>query len=287
MKVLVTGAGGQLAWELQRSIPEHDHVYFCPRSELDISDEQSVSHFIETNGIQAVINAAAYTAVDKAESEAESAKRVNDIGAQILAKTCKEHDAYLLHISTDFVFNGQNNRPYKPEQPREPLGVYGQTKAAGEIAIEQSTLSDWAIIRTAWVYSSHGANFVKTMLRLMNDKHELNIVVDQIGTPTWAKGLADTCWQALDTKLTGIHHWTDDGVCSWYDFAVAIKREGLKLGLLKNDIPIFPIPASKYPTPAERPHYSVLDKTSFLNAIPLAQPKHWQDQLNDMLKELC
>lgn len=286
MKVLVTGAGGQLAWELQRSIPEHHQVFFCSRSELNICDEEKVANFVSSNNIEAVINAAAYTAVDKAESESDRAKSVNELGSKNLANVCAKYESRLLHISTDFVFNGQNHLPYSPEHLRDPLGVYGQTKAAGEIAIEQSALNDWAIIRTAWVYSSHGANFVKTMLRLMNDKPELNIVSDQIGTPTWAKGLAQTCWHALDNKLQGIHHWTDDGVCSWYDFAMAIKRLGLDFGLIKKDIEIKPIPARKYPTPAARPHFSVLDKSSILEAIPENKARHWQDQLSDMLKEL-
>lgn len=286
MNILITGAGGQLAWELERSVPEHHTCYFLSRSQLDISRADMVDSFFLTHKIDAVINAAAYTAVDKAESDHEKAHAVNHLGVLNLTNTCIAHGAYLLHISTDFVFNGQAYTAYQPDHTRQPLGVYGKSKLHGEMAIEQSTLTDWAIIRTAWVYSSHGNNFVKTMLRLMSEKPNLGIVVDQIGTPTWAAGLANMCWQSIDTKLSGAHHWSDAGVASWYDFAVAIKKIGLRLGLLSKDITLSPIAASQYPTPAARPSFSVLNKDSFVNSIDGAHVIHWQEQLESMMSEL-
>ena len=286
MKVLVTGANGQLAWELKRTLPEHHEAIFCSRNDLDISDISSVDDFFSKNQIEGVINAAAYTAVDKAESEQDAATKTNSIGPKNLAEACAKHNSYLLHISTDFVFDGQSNTAYPSTHKRAPLGVYGRTKADGEIAIEQSQLNKWAIIRTAWVYSSHGNNFVKTMLRLMAEKPELSVVADQIGTPTWAHGLAKTCWSALDEQLLGIHHWTDNGITSWYDFAVAIQRIALQHGLLDIKIPIKPIPAKNYPTPAQRPNFSALDKTSIIDASSDLNPKHWQEQLEEMLLEL-
>lgn len=286
MNILVTGAGGQLAWELERSAPPHHTCHFLSRSQLDISHADRVNAFFLTHNIDAVINAAAYTAVDKAESDSEAAYAVNHLGPLNLTNACIAHNAYLLHISTDFVFNGQACTAYPPNHERKPLGVYGQSKCHGEMAIEQSLLKDWAIIRTAWVYSSHGNNFVKTMLRLMSEKPNLGIVVDQIGTPTWAAGLADICWKSVDAKLSGAHHWSDAGVASWYDFAVAIKKIGLHLGLLTQNIDISPIAASQYPTPAERPHFSVLNKDSLVEAIDHTDVIHWQEQLESMMSEL-
>ena len=286
MNILVTGAGGQLAWELERSAPSHHTCHFLSRSQLDISHADRVNAFFLTHKIDAVINAAAYTAVDKAESDTEKAYAVNHFGPLNLANACAAHHAYLLHISTDFVFDGQAYTAYQPDHVRKPLGIYGKSKLQGEMAIEQSPLKEWAIIRTAWVYSSHGNNFVKTMLRLMSEKPSLGIVGDQIGTPTWAAGLANMCWKSVDAKLSGVHHWSDAGVASWYDFAVAIKKTGLRLGLLSNDIAISPIAASQYPTPAARPHFSVLNKDSLVDSIDNTSVVHWQEQLESMMSEL-
>ena len=286
MNILVTGAGGQLAWELERSVPSHHTCHFLSRSQLDISNTDMVNAYFLEHKVDAVINAAAYTAVDNAESDSDKAYEVNHLGPLNLANACITHGAYLLHISTDFVFNGQAYTAYQPDHECKPLGVYGKSKLQGEMAIEQSLLKNWAIIRTAWVYSSHGNNFVKTMLRLMSEKPSLGIVVDQIGTPTWAAGLADICWKSVDTKLSGIHHWSDAGVASWYDFAVAIKKIGLSLGLLARDIDISPIAASQYPTPAERPHFGVLNKDSLVGSIENSNVIHWQEQLESMMSEL-
>ncbi len=283
-KVLVTGAG-QLAWELARTCPSDVELIALPRAELDIADEAQVASCIEKYQPDAVINAAAYTAVDKAEQERDVAQAVNEKGPGYLAKYCQKAGAYFLHISTDFVFDGSASRPYSPSSPKSPLGVYGETKSAGEEAIAEHMDKHWAVIRTAWVYSSHGNNFVKTMLRLMADKPALGVVGDQVGTPTWAKGLAEVCWEALSLKAEGVYHWTDSGVASWYDFAVAIQRTGRSLGLLDTEIPINSITTEDYPTPAQRPAYSVLDKKKILETLPV-KAVHWQDQLQLMMAEL-
>ncbi len=284
IKVLVTGAG-QLAWELARTCPSNVALIALSRSELDISDEAQVASCIEKHRPNAVINAAAYTAVDKAEQERDIASAVNEKGPEYLAKYCQQAGAYFLHVSTDFVFDGSASKPYSPDSPKSPLGVYGETKSSGEDAIAAQMDKHWAIIRTAWVYSSHGNNFVKTMLRLMAEKPALGVVGDQVGTPTWAKGLAEACWAALAQKLEGVYHWTDSGVASWYDFAVAIQHAGVSLGLLDGEIPINSIATEDYPTPAKRPSYSVLDKQKILDALPV-KTVHWQDQLRSMMAEL-
>ena len=232
-----------------------------------------------------IINAAAYTAVDKAEQEKDLAFRINDHAVRDIAGLCQENKIRLVHISTDFVFSGKHFQPYLPEDPSEPLSVYGLSKQKGEQAVAEILAGCALTIRTAWLYSIHGNNFVKTMLSLMRDKPSLTVIDEQIGTPTWANGLAKALWSALENRLTGIFHWTDAGVASWYDFAVAIQEEALNIGLLEKAIPILPVPSSRFPTPAERPMYSVLDKTSFWQALNIT-PVHWRVQLRTMLKEL-
>lgn len=285
IKVVVTGAG-QLAWELQRTAPQNIEFIGLARAELDITNADQVNKCIEETQPTAVINAAAYTAVDKAESDKQQAFAVNCDGPAHLAKACKSINAYFLHVSTDFVFNGLSTQPYSPDDEKHPLGVYGESKAAGEESVANIMGNDWAVIRTAWVYSSYGNNFVKTMLRLMSEKPELGVVGDQIGTPTWAKGLAEVCWQAVEKKIEGLYHWSDAGVASWYDFAVAIQRLGIEQGLLSSPIPIKSIATQDYPTPAARPAYSVLNKNKALQVLPEIGIVHWQDQLKNMMREL-
>ena len=191
-----------------------------------------------------------------------------------------------MHVSTDYVFNGHKGSPYLTDDAIEPQGVYGKTKADGEKALLDLLPNSSCLIRTAWVYSSHGNNFVKTMLRLMADKPQLSVIDDQIGTPTWAKGLAEVCVNAAQNQTQGVYHWTDEGVASWYDFALAIQELGIEKGLLSSAIPVLPIPSSQYPTPATRPHYSVLDKTSAREAFASCNPTHWRKQLSSMMDEL-
>ena len=211
---------------------------------------------------------------------------INATAVEHLATVAKELAIPLVHVSTDYVFNGDKGSPYLPDDEYEPLGVYGQTKAEGEQAIMLIYPEGSCVLRTSWVYSSHGNNFVKTMLRLMNEKPELGVIDDQIGTPTWAKGLAQACLYAAKQPVTGMHHWTDLGVCSWYDFAVAIQQIALQLGLVEKAIPINPIPTSAYPTPAKRPSYSVLDKVSLNSDFKTVPKAHWQVQLQQMMEEL-
>jgi dTDP-4-dehydrorhamnose reductase len=284
MKILVTGSNGQLGWELQRSQPTAVNVVWTDVAELDIANLAAVNKLVQSVKPEVIINAAAYTAVDRAEAESELSFKINRDGAGNLAKAAQLMGSRILHVSTDFVFDGQG-KPYQPADAVNPLSVYGASKSEGEQAV--LTECDKAlVVRTAWVYCSHGGNFVKTMLKLMAEKPALNVVCDQVGSPTWAKGLATTLWaySQLPNAATGIVHYTDSGVASWYDFAVAIQEEALALGLLKEAVPITPISASQYPTPAKRPGFSVLDKASSMAVVGNAP--HWRVQLREMLKEL-
>jgi dTDP-4-dehydrorhamnose reductase len=286
MKVVITGKGGQLAWELEQIAPQGLEVISFGRKELDVSNESQVLEFIAKIKPDVLINAAAYTAVDKAEEDIDAAYAVNELGTKYLATACKSINARLLHVSTDFVFDGKSTTPYQTYSNPNPINVYGATKLAGEIALQAILPESSVIVRTAWVYSANGNNFVKSMLRLMQDKPQLGIIYDQVGSPTWAKGLAQWLWAVVDKpEVTGCYHWTDAGVASWYDFAIAIQELGIEKGLLKKVIPILPIPSSAYPTPAKRPAFSVIDKKtaeakSGLNTV------HWRKQLSSMMDDL-
>ena len=286
MKVLITGAGGQVGWELQQTVSTDIEITALHRVELDIADQAAVMSVIKELQPDLVINAAAYTAVDKAEEEVDRAYKVNVDGAANIARAVEDCSARLIHISTDFVFDGTGTKPYLPGDEPKPSGVYGTSKLQGERAVMAETSGRAVILRTAWVYSVHGSNFVQTMLRLMAEREELGVVDDQVGTPTWAKELAKTIWLiAGKTDMQGTYHWTDDGKASWYDFALAIQEEAYGLGLLQKTIPIKPIKTEEYPTPARRPAYSVLDKTSTLEALDCKAP-HWRESLIKMLIEL-
>ena len=288
-KVLVVGAGGQLGQELQRTSGPDIECLPMTRAQLDVADLAVVTQCLAAVAPQLVINAAAYTAVDKAESEVDAAQRGNVAGPLALAQACAQQGVRLIHISTDFVFDGSASQPYKPDAATAPLGEYGRSKRAGELAV-QSVIPQALILRTGWVYSRYGSNFVKTMLRLMSERDDLAVVADQVGTPTWAHGLAEAVWAcAARPQLSGIYHWSDAGVCSWYDFACAIYEEGRAVGLLNNEVAVKPIAASSYPTLAHRPAYSVLDKANSWREFEL-QGVPWRDQLRSMLldmKEHC
>jgi len=286
MKVLIAGAYGQLGWELQRSVPDGIESVALSSSELDITNGKEVDETVDRGCPRVIINAAAYTAVDKAEEEPQRAFAVNAQGAANLASAAQKIGARFIHISTDFIFDGCKSSPYLPTDQANPTGVYGKSKLAGEQkVIEINGLKQCALVRTAWVYSSHGHNFVKTMLRLMAERDHLGIVDDQVGTPTWAKTLAEAVWKLAVTDQDGIFHWTDAGVASWYDFAVAIQEEALSLELLKNKCAIVPIGTDDYPLPAKRPPFSVLDKSATWSKIGLSG-QHWRQSLRNMLKEL-
>ncbi|MFY8327042.1 dTDP-4-dehydrorhamnose reductase [Pseudoalteromonas sp. ZZD1] len=263
MNVLIIGKNGQVAWELQQTCPNHITAHAYGRNEINITDPQSIEHVIAQLNPAVIINASAYTAVDKAESEQDEAYLINATAVEYLAKAATKHGIRLLHISTDFVFDGTNNTPYKVDDQTNPINVYGASKLAGELAIKAHCATNSAIVRTSWVYSSHGNNFVKTMLRLMAEKDELNVVSDQIGCPTNANGLAKYLWQLAEQEtLEPIYHYSDLGVASWYDFAVGIQDSALEQGLLDKKIPIKPIASSAYPTPAIRPVYSLMQQSA-------------------------
>ena len=281
-KLVVIGKSGQLAWEIARLVPE---AVCLGREDVDITSSEDIAAKLDKVKPDAVINASAYTAVDKAESDQENAYLLNQTAVANLATYCKSHNVFFVHVSTDYVFNGEKGSPYTVDDAIEPQGMYGKTKAAGEAEVTSVLPESSAILRTSWVYSSHGNNFVKTMLRLMAEKPQLGVIDDQIGSPTWAKGLARACVEAASHRTAGIYHWSDEGVCSWYDFAIAIQQLGLERGLLEQAVPVKPIPSSAYPTPAKRPLYSVLDKT--LTRETFTSPlNHWREQLSAMMDEL-
>ncbi|MEW5791497.1 MAG: dTDP-4-dehydrorhamnose reductase [Pseudomonadota bacterium] len=286
MRILITGAKGQLGQELQRTAPPDAVLLALDSGGLDITRADAVEQVAANFRPDLIINAAAYTAVDKAESDADKAYAVNADGAGNLATVAAGRGARLIHVSTDFVFNGKQSTPYQPEDAADPLGVYGASKWEGEKRVGEISGGQALILRTAWVHSAYGANFVKTMLRLMAERDSLGVVADQIGTPTWARTLAQAIWAAAaKPALQGVYHWTDAGVASWYDFAVAIQEEALALGLLQREIPVRPICTQDYPTPARRPAYSVLDKSKSWADLDLA-PIHWRQGLREMLTEL-
>ena len=292
MNILIIGKSGQLANELLATTPKGVNVQCLGRTQLDIISASDVLAAFQTFKPSVVINASAYTAVDKAESEPEAAYAVNSQAVENIAKACKQVGARLLHVSTDFVF-GNNSAltaggiaPLLPSSPVEPISVYGASKLAGEQHVLKLLPDASVIVRTAWVYSRYGNNFVKTMLRLMAEKPELGVIADQIGTPTWAKGLAQWLWAVVaKADIKGVYHWTDAGAASWYDFAIAIQELGLAKGLLTKEIPIKAIPTASYPTPAKRPGYSVLDKSTAEQAAGISA-RHWRKQLENMLDEL-
>ncbi len=283
--VLITGSErGQLYYELVRSLP-NDFTQLVPEERVDISEAVAVENVVAELQPQLIINAAAYTAVDNAETDTERAFAVNSQGVENLANTAKAHGATLIHVSTDFVFGESDGKPFATTAECKPNSVYGESKLAGEKALLKILPDDSAIVRTAWVYSSHGNNFVKTMLRLMQEKQELGIIADQVGSPTWAKALAQALWHAARKNTTGIHHWTGAGVASWYDFAVAIYEEGRTMGLLSKDVVINPLTTKQYPTPASRPAYSVLSLDKTWEALEL-QADQWRVELRNMMREL-
>lgn len=285
IKVVITGSDGQLGYELQKNAPADVETIACTRRELDIVDAAQVNAVLDAERPDVIINAAAYTDVDRAETQVRQAFAVNESGAANIARSAYRLGARLVHISTDFVFDGKRSVPYRPEDAPAPLNVYGASKAAGEKAVTAACPAA-LILRTAWLYSVHGRNFVKTMLRLLSERERLAVVGDQVGTPSSAGQLASAIYAALRKPgLRGIYHWTDAGVASWYDFAVAIQYEACRLELLDKVIPISPISTVDYPMPAARPFYSVLDKTASWKDFGVV-PVHWQQALRNTLRDL-
>jgi len=283
VKVLVTGSNGQLGWELERTRPETIDGLFADRNDLDIADYERVLEYTRKHRPDVIVNAAAYTAVDKAEEEPEKAFLVNEAGARNIALAAKEIGARVIQISTDFVFDGKKSTPYTPEDEPNPINVYGKSKLAGEKAVLELLPEQSIVLRTAWLYSSHGHNFVKTMLRLMKEKDEIKVVCDQIGTPTWARGLAEVVWKFCKRgDLSGIYHWTDGGVASWYDFAVAVKEFGSEFNLLPKDGFVLAVGSIDFISLANRPSFGLLDKSKTWLELEIV-PNHWRVQLRHLL----
>jgi dTDP-4-dehydrorhamnose reductase len=265
--------------------PDATQVLTVSHQELDIADNRAVGEYVRSHSPDVIINAAAHTAVDRAESEPDLARKINADGPRHLAEAARETGARLIHISTDFVFDGAASKPYKPEAATNPLSVYGSTKLAGEKGVLETLPDRSVVVRTAWVYAATGSNFVRTMLRVMKASGAVRVVADQVGTPTAAGAFAETLWGIVARpEVKGLHHWTDAGVASWYDFAVAIAEEGAQLGLVPDQVTVTPIGTADYPTPARRPSYSVLDKSS-LTALGLV-PAHWRKRLRGVLGEM-
>lgn len=284
-KIVILGANGQLGLTLQQHFNALDQdVVALGRQDLDIADETALRKTLGELAPDIIINAAAYTAVDQAETDDLDARAANAAGPKHLARWVKEQNSWLLHISTDFVFSGRSHRPYTPDDQTDPLSIYGRTKLEGELHVRYLARDNSLVLRTSWVYSPYGGNFLKTMLRLMAEKDSLNVVDDQIGTPTSTLGLARCIAAAIDRRPVGILHWTDAGVASWYDFAVAIQDEAIRQGLLERAIPINPIPTTAYPTPARRPSFSVLDKADTIAALD-CHPQHWQRELAHVMQQ--
>lgn len=281
MKALILGAGGQVGRALGATAPDGTTVIALDRTGCDIGEPAQIERAIAGAGADIVFNAAAYTAVDRAESEPDAAERLNGLAPPLIAEAARRAGARLVHISTDFVFDGKAARPYRPDDAPAPLSVYGRTKLAGESGLGPDAL----IVRTAWVYAATGANFVATMIRLMRDRERLGVVADQIGTPTSATSLAGALWALVAAGAKGIHHYTDAGVASWYDFAVAIEEEGRAACLLDRPTAVDPIATADYPTAATRPAFAVLDKSATWAALGAAPP-HWRVNLRAVLRDM-
>lgn len=282
MNILVTGANGQLGNEMQVLAKENlQHTYFFTDvQELDICDEQAVYAYVSERKIDVIVNCAAYTAVDKAEDDAEFCDKLNNVAPGYLARAAQANGAAMIQVSTDYVFDGTAHIPYTEDQPTCPTSVYGSTKLAGEQNV-MNHCEKAMVIRTAWLYSIYGNNFVKTMIRLGRERESLGVIFDQIGTPTYANDLALAIFAALNKGIVrGIYHFSDEGVCSWYDFTIAIHRlAGITSCKVK------PLHTADYPAKAPRPHYSVLDKTKIKEIFGIEIP-HWEESLKRCINQL-
>jgi dTDP-4-dehydrorhamnose reductase len=278
MKVVVTGAAGQLGQDVLLELERKNHQAIgTDREQLDITNEEDVIAFISDVKPDVILHCAAYTNVDAAEEDEETAYQVNGIGTKNLALAAKQTGAKMLYISTDYVFNGTASEPYEVEQPTEPLGSYGRTKLAGEVFV-QDILEQFFIVRTAWVFGAHGHNFVKTMLRLSKERGEVGVVHDQVGSPTYTVDLAKFMVELMETDKFGIYHATNSGVCSWYEFAVEIFNQA---GL---NVKVNPLTTEQFPRPAARPKYSVLSKKK-IEQKGLTPLRDWKSALNAYLTE--
>jgi dTDP-4-dehydrorhamnose reductase len=291
LRVLLTGRDGQLGQALVAAAPPHWQLIACGRSDLDLADPEACRRAVRQHRPDWVLNAGAYTAVDRAESEPELALAVNAGAPQAFAETLADLGGRLLQVSTDFVFDGEQGHPYRAGQAVAPLGVYGASKAEGERRIAGLLQVDRAcVLRTSWVYGPVGRNFCLTMLRLHEQRaaadQPLSVVADQVGCPTATTGLAAACIAAIERGVSGLQHWSDAGAASWYDFAVAIGELGVTAGLLQRAAAVLPIATAEYPTPARRPSYSLLDCAQTRQLLGLA-PQHWRSALAEVLALLA
>ena len=282
MNILITGSNGQLGNEMQisaKNFPNH-HFIYTDVAELDICDKEALNAFVKSNDVNMIVNCAAYTAVDKAEDDVELCYKINAEAVKNIGEMATANNAKVIHVSTDYVFDGTNYVPYTEDMPVCPSSVYGKSKLAGEEAL-MSTCSNTVIIRTAWLYSSFGNNFVKTMIKLGTERESLNVIFDQVGSPTYAADLADAIMKIISHTdfIPGIYHYSNEGVCSWYDFTKSIHR--------KSDITcnVQAIETKDYPTRTPRPHYSVLNKAKIKSTYGIAVP-HWEDSLDKCLSIL-
>jgi len=283
VRVLVLG-GGQIARAVVAAAPAQHEVVIRTHTDLDLVDENEMARALAAVRADWIVNAAAYTAVDLAEDQPAQANAVNDTAVASLVREAERAGSRLLHLSTDFVFDGESKRAYLPTDRTNPRSVYGSSKLGGENHVVAGGTG--VVLRTSWVYAASGKNFVLTMLRLMREKDQISVVCDQIGSPTWAASDAAAIWGLIEAHAAaGIYHWTDLGVASWYDFAVAIQEEALTRGLLTRAVPISPIYSSEYPTRAIRPAFSVLDSAATRSLIKV-QAAHWRHNLRMMLDEL-
>jgi dTDP-4-dehydrorhamnose reductase len=285
LKVLVLGGAGQVARAVSSTVPEQHKITVKSHEALDIADAVAVDQMLESLRPDWVVNAAAYTWVDRAEDEREKAFEVNDTAVGVLERAASRTGCRLLHLSTDFVFDGRSNLAYLPTDETNPLTVYGLSKRDGELKVLNG-VGNGIVLRTAWVYAASGRNFVLTMLRLMAEREEVKVVCDQIGTPTSAASVASAIWGLIDAKApSGAYHWTDLGIASWYDFAVAIQDEALVRGLLQRTARVMPIPTSDFPARARRPTFSVLNSESTRTLIKKSA-QHWRHNLREMLDDV-
>lgn len=280
MRVLITGASGQLGGALQRTAPAWADVNAIDAEDVDLTDAPMLTARLVVEAPDVIINAAAYTAVDKAEDDEALARAINAEAVALMVEAMAGTGGKVVHVSTDYVFDGTSASPYPPDAPRNPQSAYGRTKAEGEDHLRAEDL----LVRTAWVYEAGGANFVRTMIRLMKEREELGVVADQVGAPTWATGLARTIWALVEKGATGTFHHCDDGAISWHDFAVAIAEEAHALGLVTRIPPIKALTTAEYPTAARRPAFSLLD-CSATRAFLGDQPVPWRTNLRLMLEE--
>jgi dTDP-4-dehydrorhamnose reductase len=281
VKALVTGAGGQLGRALVAAAPAGTEPRAVAHGELDIADAAAVAALMQSVAPEVVLNAAAFTGVDAAQSAPEAAARANALGPEVLAAACRRAGAWLVHVSSDYVFDGAQSRPYDPQARPNPLSVYGRTKLAGELAVARELPGRSTVVRASWLYSAAGG-FPARMLALMQSRPQLSVVSDQVGAPTHAAGLAEVLWALAAGRAPGLMHWCDSGVASWYDFAVAIAEEAVRQGRLRSAPPILAISSADYPTPAARPPYSLLDKRATEKLLGRHAP-HWRSALRETL----